>query len=232
MRVKFGFPENTTRHGVLLNMLIAFLSLFVNGFGVYLTIHADIGSGPWDVLNLGISGSTGMIYGNASILVSLLVLCMDILMKEPIGVAMIIDSLTVGKSVDFFNWIHVIPAPKNLPDSILMLLFGLTVMGVTQFFYMRASIGCGPRDTLIVGLTRHIKVLPIAVITIMLQGFVTLIGWLLGGPVGIGTILCAFCGGPIMQLAFLCFRFDATKVKHQNIIETVKLFAERSKRTA
>ena len=87
----------------MLHMLLAAVSLFVNGFGVYLTIQANIGAGPWDVLNLGISRSLGILYGTASVAVSLLILGIDILLKEPIGIAMFIDAVVVGKAVDFFT---------------------------------------------------------------------------------------------------------------------------------
>ena len=63
--------ENRTAGAILLNMLIAFVSLFINGFGVYLTIQANIGAGPWDVLNLGVSKTLGILYGNASIAISI-----------------------------------------------------------------------------------------------------------------------------------------------------------------
>ena len=62
--------ENRTVGAILLNMLIAAVSLFVNGFGLYLTIRANIGAAPWDVLNLGISRTFGILYGTASIAVS------------------------------------------------------------------------------------------------------------------------------------------------------------------
>ena len=94
--------ENRTAGAILLNMLLAAVSLFVNGFGVYLTIQANIGAAPWDVLNLGLSKSLGILYGNASIAVSVTILIIDILMKEPIGIAMFIDAVVVGKAVDFF----------------------------------------------------------------------------------------------------------------------------------
>ena len=89
-------------------MLLAAFSLFVNGFGVYLTIQANIGAAPWDVLNLGISRSLGILYGTASISVSLTILVIDILLREPIGLAMFIDAVVVGKAVDFFNMIHAV----------------------------------------------------------------------------------------------------------------------------
>ena len=66
--------QNRTVGAILLNMLIAFVSLFVNGFGVYLTIQANIGAGPWDVLNIGVSKTLGILYGNASIAISITIL--------------------------------------------------------------------------------------------------------------------------------------------------------------
>ena len=77
--------ENRTPGAIAANMLIAAASLFLNGFGVYLTIQANIGAGPWDVLNLGLSRSLGILYGNASICVSYAILAVDALMREPIG---------------------------------------------------------------------------------------------------------------------------------------------------
>ena len=101
--------ENRTRTGILLNMLLAAVSLFVNGFGIYLTIQANLGAAPWDVLSLGLSKTLGILYGTASVAVSLTILGIDVLMKEPVGIAMFIDAFVVGKSVDFFNWLGVVP---------------------------------------------------------------------------------------------------------------------------
>ena len=210
-------------------MLIAAVSLFANGFGVYLTIHADIGAGPWDVLNLGISKTTGILYGTASVAVSLTILVIDILLKEPIGIAMVIDAVVVGKAVDFFNYINIVPKATSLFTGIPMMVVGLIIMAYTQFFYMRASLGCGPRDTLLVGVAKRFKRVPIGVVSIIILGLATITGWLLGGPVGVGTLICAFGTGPIMQLAFRTVKFDPKKVKHQNIIESFRVIFGREK---
>ena len=187
--------DNDTIKKIVLNMLLATVSLFVNGFGVYLTIQANIGASPWDVLNLGLSNTFGILYGTAAIIVSFSILGIDLLMKEPIGIAMIIDSIVLG----------------------------LFIMGYTQFTYMSASLGCGPRDTLLIGLTRRTKHVSIGLVSIMLLATATVVGWLLGGPVGIGTIICAFGMGPIMQFAFFTVKFNATEIKHQTIIESFKI---------
>lgn len=226
---KTELRENQTVGAILLNMLIAAVSLFVNGFGLYLTIRANIGAAPWDVLNLGISKTFGILYGTASIAVSITILIIDILMKEPIGIAMFIDAVVVGKAVDFFNWIDPIAPCKSVFTGIPLMVAGLFVLAYTQYTYMIASLGCGPRDTLMVGLAKRVKRIPIGVVSIAILTAVTLIGWLLGGPVGIGTLICAFGAGPIMQLAFRTVRFDATAIRHQRLRDSLKVvFSKRN----
>lgn len=215
---------NRTAKAIVINMILAAVSLFVNGFGVYLTIQANIGAGPWDVLNLGLSKTLGILYGTASIAVSCTILGIDILLKEPIGIAMFIDAVVVGKSVDFFNHIQAVPSAPSLLTGIPLMLVGLTIMAYTQFTYMIASLGCGPRDTLLVGVAKRVKKIPIGAVSIALLSLATLIGWLLGGPVGVGTLICAFCTGPIMQMAFRSVRFDATGIKHQRLTDSARVF--------
>jgi uncharacterized membrane protein YczE len=158
--------SNRTVSAILLNMLLAAVSLFVNGFGVYLTIQANLGAAPWDVLNLGLSKSLGILYGTASITVSLSILVIDILLKEPIGIAMFIDAIVVGKAVDFFNWIHAVPPCHSLLTGIPVMFVGLVILAYTQYTYMIASLGCGPRDTLLVGLAKRVKRIPIGAVSI------------------------------------------------------------------
>ena len=219
-----NMKTNATKAAILTNMLIAAVSLFINGFGIHLTIQANLGAAPWDVLNLGLSKSLGILYGTASVAVSLTILGIDILLKEPIGIAMFIDAIVVGKAVDFFNWTKLVPKCTSPAAGIPLMLLGLVILGYTQYAYMRVSLGCGPRDTLLVGLSKRLKSIPIGVVSIALLGTATLIGWLLGGPVGIGTIICAFASGPIMQLAFRTMHFDATTVTHQRLRETLRAF--------
>ena len=176
---------------------------------------------PWDVLNLGLSKSLGILYGNASIAISVTILVIDILLKEPIGIAMFIDAVVVGKAVDFFNWLHPVSPCQSLLTAIPVMIAGLFVLAYTQYTYMMASLGCGPRDTLMVGLAKRLRKFPIALVSIALLSTATFIGWLLGGPVGIGTIICAFCSGPIMQFAFRTVRFDATGIRHQRLKDSI-----------
>ena len=230
MRIPQTLQDNTTPASIAKNALLAAVSLFFNGLGLYLTIQANIGAGPWDVLNLGLSRTLGILYGTASIAVSLTILLIDVLMREPIGIAMFIDAVVVGKTVDLFNYIDLIPPCSSPVAGVLLMLAGRVVLAYSQVFYMRAALGCGPRDSLLVGLARRAGKVPIGVINTAIFSTVTFVGWLLGGPVGLGTLICAFCTGPIMQAVFRSVHFDATKIRHQHLAETLKiLFAGRKR---
>ena len=220
--------KNRTAGAILLNMLIAAVSLFVNGFGIYLTIQANIGAAPWDVLSLGLSKTLGILYGSASIAVSLTILLIDVLLREPIGIAMFIDAVVVGKSVDFFNWLHPVAPCQSLRSAIPVMIVGLFIIAYTQYTYMVASLGCGPRDTLLVGLARRAPRVPIGAMSIALLSTATLLGRLLGGPVGLGTLICAFGAGPIMQFAFRTVHFDATGIRHQNLRDSLRVLLNRA----
>ena len=226
MRIK-DLRANANAHSIALNACIAAVSLFLNGFGVYLTIQANIGAGPWDVLGLGVSKTLGILYGNASVAISITILIIDVILREPIGIAMFIDAVVVGKSIDLFNKLNVVPPCDSIYVGIPVMIAGLFVIAYTQYTYMIASLGCGPRDTLLVGLAKRLKKLPIGAVSIALLSTATFIGWLLGGPVGIGTLICAFGAGPIMQLAFRTVRFDATAISHQRLRDSARVLFRR-----
>ncbi|MBQ6403609.1 MAG: hypothetical protein IJI27_06855 [Oscillospiraceae bacterium] len=208
-------------------MLLAAVSLFVNGFGIYLAIQANIGVGPWEVLNLGVAKTFGVLYGTASVTIAFGILIIDVFLREPIGLAMFIDAVVVGKTVDFFNYLDLVQPCASLLTGVPMMLLGLVILAYTQYFYMSAALGCGPRDTLLVGLAKRARRIPIGAVSIALLSAATLVGWLLGGPVGVGTLIFAFCMGPIMQFAFHTVRFDATAIRHQHLLESLRVFRGR-----
>lgn len=215
--------ENKTPAAVLRNVFLSAVSLFVNGFGVYLTIRAGLGAAPWDVFSLGLSRTLGILYGDASVAVSITILLIDLLLREPIGLSMLIDSVVVGKSVDLFNSIGIIPPDLPIWLGVPVMLLGLFINSYTLVFYMSASLGCGPRDTLLVGLKKRSGRIPIGAVSIALLGMVTLVGWLLGGQVGVGTLICAFLSGPILQLSFRSVGFDAERVHHQHLVQSLRV---------
>ena len=201
--------------------------LFVFSLGVHLTIRANLGLAPWDCLGMGISYHTPLNYGLSMTLMAVVILIIDVLMKEKIGFGTIIDALLTGNFVQLFNDIDPFPETKSVFFGIIIIIAGLAIMAIGQYFYMKSAQCCGPRDALLVGLGKRMKRFPIGAVQIILWGTVLLIGWLLGGPVGIGTIVSTFGSGLVMQIVYSVIKFEPREIKHQSVFETVKQLKEK-----
>ena len=212
--------KNNTTLNIARNSLIATLGLMLFGLGVHLTIQADIGVAPWDALNLGLSKTFGILYGTASVIVSFAIIAVDLLLREPIGIGTVLDAVVVGKTVDLINWLGIIPfVEDNITVSIAVMLIGLFIMGLGQVVYMRAGLCCGPRDSLMLAINRRLKKLPVGAVSVLMMIIVLLVGWMLGGPIGIGTIVCTFGIGIMMQFAFVITCFEPKDVEHTGFLE-------------
>lgn len=99
---------------------------------------------------------------------------------------------------------------------------GLFIMAFGQYIYMKEGLGCGPRDSLVVGIGRRMPRVPIGAVEIGVLSLALLGGWLLGGPVGIGTILSTFGVGIAMQIVFRLLRFEPRSVTHEHMLQTMK----------
>ena len=196
--------------------------LVVFAFGVHLTIYANIGLAPWDCFGMGISYHTFLNYGLAMTVISLAVLLIDLLLRERIGYGTIIDALLTGNLVQLYNNINPLPENRNVWIGIAAMLTGYIFMALGMWIYMSAAQGCGPRDSLLVGLGKRMPKMPIGVVEIILWAVVLLIGWLLGGPVGIGTLISTFGAGAIMQLVYSLLHFEPREIRHRDVTEITK----------
>ncbi len=208
---------------LLFRSVKAALGLVFFGFGVFLTIQADIGLAPWDCLNVGIAGKLNVSYGTISVLLSVLIVLIDLLLGERIGLGTILDALLVGPSVDMFATLGIVPkSDGSLWMGLILLSIGLFIMAFGQFFYMSARLCCGPRDSLLVGLGKRLRRWPIGAVNVVLQLTVLITGALLGGPVGVGTVASVFLLGIITQLVFRLVRFEPRDLLHEDIVFSVK----------
>ena len=198
------------------------LGLLLFAFGVHLTIWANIGLAPWDCLGMGISYHTPLNYGLSMTALAVVVLIIDLLLKERIGYGTVIDALLTGNFVQMYNDLNPFPDNDNLWLGIIVMLVGFVFMAVGMWVYMKGEQGCGPRDSLLVALGKRFHRLPIGLVEILLWAGVLLIGWLLGGPVGIGTLICTFGAGAVMQLVYSIVRFEPRNIKHRDVIEITR----------
>lgn len=196
--------------------------LMVFAFGVHLTIYANIGLAPWDCLGMGLAKHTPFNYGISMTLIAITVLVIDLLLKEKIGFGTIIDALLTGNFVQMFNSLNHLKENKSMLLGIGIMLVGFVFMAIGMWIYMSACQCCGPRDALLVGLGKRMPGIPIGIVEILLWAFVLLIGYLLGGPVGIGTLISTFGAGLVMQLVYNLIGFEPRKLKHRDVPTVVK----------
>ena len=202
------------------------LGLLVFAFGVHLTIYANIGLAPWDCLGMGISYHTPLNYGLSMTAMGVVILLVDLALRERIGFGTIIDALLTGNFVQMFNDLNPLPENRSVWLGILIMLSGFVFMALGMLIYMKAAQGCGPRDSLLVGLGKRLPRLPIGVVEIILWSAVVLIGWLLGGPVGIGTLLSTFGAGAVMQLIYGALHFEPRDIRHRDVFEVIRILAD------
>lgn len=219
-----------SRKRIILQWCQIAAGLVVFAFGVHLTIFANIGLAPWDCLGMGISRHTFLNYGLAMTALAFVILFIDLLLRERIGYGTIIDALLTGNLVQLFNSIDPFPENDSVWVGIAIMLVGFVFMALGMWIYMRAAQCCGPRDALLIGLGKRLPKIPIGFVEIILWAAVLLAGWLLGGPVGIGTLISTFGAGAVMHLTYSLLHFDPRTIKHRDVAEiTGELLGRRDR---
>ncbi len=201
------------------------------GCGVYMTIQANLGLSPWDALNMGVSNVSGLSFGDAGIIVGMVILVLDVVLGEKIGFGTLVNTVMIGKMVDLFNHIGLLPKMNGFLPGIALLLAGQVIICFGMAFYVGAALGSGPRDSLMVALNRKLPRVPVGMARGIVEGSALLAGWLLGAKVGIGTLVSVLGIGFIMQAIFGLLRFDPKAVRHENIVVTISNIRNRQTQT-
>jgi len=185
--------------------------------GIVMTIRANIGYAPWDVFHVGLTNVTGLSLGVVSILVGTVIVIIVTILGEKFGLGTICNIILIGVFLDII-FPHI-PIANNRINGTIMLIAGLFIISLGSYLYIKSAFGAGPRDSLMVALTRRTK-LPVGLCRGVLELFVTTIGWFLGGMVGFGTVIFVISIGFCIQLTFKVFRFDVKAVKHETLRDT------------
>lgn len=196
--------------------------LFLYALGIVVTLSAHIGYAPWEVFHVGFSKTVGISIGTASIMTGVVIGIIAILLGEKLGLGTILNMVLIGVFLDMILRFNIIPVANNLAIGILIMIVGLFIIAIASYFYIGSAFGAGPRDSLMVALTRKLG-LPLGVCRGIIEILAVLAGWKLGGMVGIGTIISAFVIGFCIQTTFKVFKFDATKIKHETLDQTYKM---------
>ena len=207
------------------------LGIATYGCGVYMTIQANLGLSPWDALNMGVSNVSGLSFGDAGVIVGMFILVLDVLLGEKIGFGTLVNTVMIGKMVDLFNHIELLPKMNGFLPGLALLLAGQVIVCFGMAFYVGAALGSGPRDSLMIALHRKLPRVPVGMARGIVEGTALLVGWLLGAKVGIGTLVAVLGIGFIMQGVFGLLRFDPKAVRHENAVVTVNNLRNRKTQT-
>ena len=191
------------RGSVLTRSVSLVFGLFLFALGIVLLLESGLGLSPWDVLAQGISDTTSLSFGTANIAIAVVVLVAAWALGARIGPGTVANAVLIGLFVD---WLIAVGAVDALSDTalairIVLMITGILIIGIGTGFYVGAGMGAGPRDSLML-VTSLRSGVRVGVTRATIEVAVTVLGFALGGTVGIGTLAFAFGIGPAVELSF------------------------------
>lgn len=173
------------------------LGLTGYGFSMAMMVRAELGLDPWDVFHQGLARITGMTIGIASAVVGAAVLLAWIPLRNRPGIGTVANVVVIAVTVD--AGMAILTTPTSMPPRVEMMVGAVVLNAISTVLYIGAGLGPGPRDGLMTGLVVRTG-LSVRLIRTSIEATVLTIGWLLGGTVGVGTVLYALGIGPLVQL--------------------------------
>ena len=193
-----------------LAQLLAGLTLY--GVSMAMMIRSTLGLDPWDVFHAGIASHVPLSFGQVTIIVGALVLLLWVPLRQWPGLGTVANVVVIGLAAD--AGLALIGPPESLWARILLLGSGIVLNGVAGGLYIGSQLGPGPRDGLMTGFARRTG-LSIRLVRTTIEVVVLSIGWLLGGPVGLGTVLYAVSIGPLVQFFLPRLTVDLAGVRRR-----------------
>lgn len=167
---------------------------------------------PWGVFHVGISGTSGLTLGQVTQIVGLAVLLLGWALGFPPGFGTVMNMFFVGWFTDrVIEW-GLVPRPTDPLEQVMLLLLSVVLIGVGSLFYLRVQLGAGPRDGLMVGLVRRLDK-QVWLVRGIIEVAVLVFGYLLGGPVGVGTVVTALTIGYSVQFAFRIGKYEGKSLQ-------------------
>ena len=206
---------------LVLKMPSLFFGFFLFALAILLALYSKLGMSPWDVLHMGIVNHSVLSFGQTTQLVGFAIIMFSVFLGVIPGIGSLLNMIFIGGFIDLIDNIGILKTPESMVGKIAMLIAAILIMGIATFFYLRVELGAGPRDGLMEGLVRKLNK-PVWMIRGSIEIVVLIIGFLLGGPVGIGTLLLAGAIGPSVQFAFKLGKYDSKKAEHMNLITLYK----------
>lgn len=184
-----------------------------SAIGIEYAIKAQIGLGPWDILNQGLASRLHLSYGLESILISMLIVAVMLIGGVKVGWGTILNITVTSILIDLIARLNIIPYAQNFQQGIIMSLISMIFTAFGSYYYLSCQLGFGPRDGLMCLLVTKLKI-SISFARIGSEGIAFLIGWLIGGPAGLGSLIFVIGSGPIMKWVFDAYNFKVQSISN------------------
>ena len=204
--------------------VIAAIGLLTYALGVYFQLQADLGMQPWQAMRLGLANQLSVTFGTVSIVMSLVLIVIDLFLKQRIGLGTFLDAFLVGLGVDICIYLDFLPVQSNMAFQLFWLFAGMVVCSVGQWFYMTAALSCGPVDSFLLGIGSLFPKVSIGKVNLGILAVVLAICLVLKSPLGLGTVITVFGTGFIMDAVFKMVKFNPRDVVHEGLTDTAKQF--------
>lgn len=202
-------------------LLRLYLGLFVCAIGIVMTINANLGLSPWDTFHQGLANLTGLTIGKIYTLLGVFIVILDTIMGERVGWGTLSNMIFLGIFIDILMLNNLIPKFDGFIPSLIMILLGLLILGFGIYLYIGVGLGSGPKDGLMIALTKKTKK-PVGFVKVSIEALALLAGYLLGGSIGIGTLIMAIGGGFFVQLVFRIMSFNVEEIEHRFVDEDIR----------
>lgn len=216
----------TTIYSFISRLPILFAGFFILAVGIVVNLYANLGTSPWGVLHVGLAEITPFTLGQITQIVGLIIVFTSWLLGFSPGFGTIANMITIGFFIDLVIELNIIPQQTILIWQITQLTFSLVLLGCGVFLYLRAQLGAGPRDGLMVALAKKFN-RSVSYIRIPMDVIVVILGFLLGGPLGLGTVISALTLGYFIQFFLKIGKFHEPS-KQLNLIEFYKLIRRKT----
>ncbi len=194
---------------------------YLYGLGLTFYVYNGLGMDPWNVFHGGITLHTGIGIGIVNVIVSIVIIFVAVAMGEPFGIGTIFNSTLIGGFLQLNINTGIFTVPDTLPMKILFLFLGMIIIGFATYYYIKPGFGSGPRDSLSIALSKKWK-MKMGYTKSIVDVMAVVVGIMLGGSFGIGTIISSVLGGVFVQIVFNMFSFDVKNLEHENILDTMK----------
>lgn len=194
------------------------LAFAIYGYGAIQIKVVNLGMAPWETLALGVSNKTGMSFGKVTQIIGVIIILSSIFIKIYPGIATVLNMLCIGFFADVVSKFNIVLVPQNYFLKIIVLFYGSFILSYGIYSYLKYELGAGPRDGLMVGLVKMTG-LDVKYIKTGIEAIVLIAGYLLGGTVGIGTIISTFIGGYMLDRIFRWKGFDPKKTCQRKLTD-------------